>query len=251
MNKTLGIIILILVVLGGVYLLTSNPSSAPVTSDNTNQNTGARGRVVFSVTDAAANMSAISEINMKVSSVAVHSATSGWMTVSTTPKTYSLLELNAESKSELLADADIKAGTYDQVRLMVDSVTIKTTAGATKTAKLPSGELKINTNLVVNADETASLNFDFLADKSLHITGNGSYIFAPVVKTETKSDANVSVDANSVVTVTGGRLDDTKTIGMDIDGSVKLNFQIDAKKKLNLDSNGVIKIEGTVSGLLN
>ena len=166
------------------------------------------------------------------------------MTVSTTPRVYNLLVLNAENRSELLADANIKAGTYDQIRLMVDSISVKTKTGAVKEAKLPSGELKINTRLVVNANETSSANFDFLADKSLHVTGNGSYIFAPVVKFETRSSADVSVSVDSTVKITGGRSDDQNTVGMDVDGTIKLNFQISGNQKLNIDGNGIIKLEG-------
>jgi hypothetical protein len=242
MNKTLGIIIVIVVILGGVYLIMNKEPNTSDTNNTENKNS-AQGRVVFSVTDAAADMSTISEINMKVNSVDVHSSTSGWMTVSTTPRTYSLLKLDAENKSELLADINANAGTYDQVRLNIDSINVITKAGATKTAKLPSGELKINTVLIVESDHTSSVNFDFLADKSLHMTGNGMYIFSPVVKTETKSSANVSVNSSNVVSVSGGNLDYENTIGMDIDGSVKANFQLKSNAKLNIGSDNMIKLE--------
>ena len=252
MDKTTGIVLGVLavvVIAGGVYFMTRNVATNP--SDNLktaeqNQDTTYTGRVVFSVTDAAADMSTISEINMKVNSVEVHSTASGWVTASTTPRVYNLLALNASKKSELLADVDLETGTYDQVRLMVDSIAIKMKTGVIKEAKLPSSELRINAKLLVNRDMTSSVNFDFLADKSLHTTGNGSYIFAPVVKIETKSNADVSVDNKSVVTITGGRIDDANTVGMDIDGSVKINFQINSKQKLNIDSNNVIKIEGVL-----
>src|SRR3989344_5773487 len=127
MDKTTGIVLGVLavvVIAGGVYFMTRNVATNP--SDNLktaeqNQDTTYTGRVVFSVTDAAADMSTISEINMKVNSVEVHSTASGWVTASTTPRVYNLLALNASKKSELLADVDLETGTYDQVRLMVDS----------------------------------------------------------------------------------------------------------------------------------
>ncbi len=249
MNKTIGVIIGLIVVIGGIYLITRTPKTTTdntygTTEDQSTSTTGAKGRVVFSVTDAAVDMKTISEINMKVNSVDVHNNTTGWMTVSTTPRTYSLLSLNARNESELLADIQAGVGTYDQIRLMVDSISVKTKAGATKEAKLPSGELKINTTLVVTADNTASVNFDFLADKSLHTTGNGGYIFAPVVRTESKSDADVSIGTGSVVTIIGGHVDSSNSVGMDVDGSIKLNFQIKSDQKLDLDANNMIKING-------
>src|SRR6185503_18738850 len=102
MNKTIGIIVAIVVIIGGAYLIMAK---TPKTSD-TGSNTS--GRVVFSVTDAAADMSTISEINMKVNKAEMHSTAEGWVTASTTPHTYSLLALNAENKSELLADIRAK-----------------------------------------------------------------------------------------------------------------------------------------------
>ncbi|OGI95676.1 hypothetical protein A2917_00605 [Candidatus Nomurabacteria bacterium RIFCSPLOWO2_01_FULL_42_17] len=240
-NKTIGIIAIIVLVVGAYFLINSAPKED--TENTSGQKNNTQGRVVFSVTDAAADMGTISEINMKVNNVSVHNNTSGWVTVSTTPRVYNLLALNAQNKSELLADIKTQAGSYDQVRLMIDSIAVIKKDGTTKIAKLPSNELKINTMLMVKADETSSVNFDFMADKSLHLTGNGSYIFAPVVKTESRSDANVSVNTSSVVSISGGNLDDSNTIGMDIDGSVKLNFQIKSSQKLNIGSDNMIKLE--------
>jgi len=228
--------------------MNSAPKNVDTGSETGQQDktTNAEGRVVFSVTDVATDMSTISEINMKVSKVEMHSEASSWVTVSSTPKTYNLLSLNARSEFELLADVKAKAGTYNQVRLTVDSISVTTKGGATKTAKLPSGELKINTNLMVVADQTSSVSFDFLASKSLHMTGSGEYVFAPVVKTESRSNADVTVGTNSVVTIGGGKVDDENTSGMDIDGSVKINFEIKANQKLNIESTDKIKLEGLI-----
>ncbi len=248
-NKTLWGIVAVIVIILGIYFVSTMSSNAPSTSssteENQNQTADAGGRVVFSVTDAAVDMAAISQINMKINEIDVHSAASGWMTVSTTPETYSLLMLNAKNESDLLADATLAAGSYDQVRLTVDSVAVIGKNGTSKPAKLPSGELKINTNLIVNADKTTSANFDFMASKSLHTTGSGDYIFAPVVKTTTKSNADVSISAGNAVTVTNGNLDSSSSAGMDIDGSVKADFELDIDTKLNVDSNNkIIKLNG-------
>ncbi len=245
------IIIAVLLVLGGIFIFGSptNNTDLAINTNNTGANnnnndtpTQTSGRVVFSVTDAAANMGNVSEVNMKVNSVDMHSTGGSWVTVSTTPRTYSLLALKASGNSELLSDMTAKVGTYDQVRLSIDSVAVKTKDGATFDAKLPAKELRINTVVVVKENSTSSVNFDFLADKSLHTTVDGKYIFAPVVKTESKSDATVTIDSKNVVTITGGKVDSSNTMGMDIDGSVKLNFQINSATKLNIGSDNIIKI---------
>ena len=148
MNKTIGIIIALVVVIGGLYFLMNlAPTTTDTNSGTLEQNdiVNSQGRVVFSITDAAVNMTTISEIAMKVNSVDIHSVENGWITVSTTPRTYNLLELNDENKSELLADINTNIGTYNQVRLMIDSIDVTTKTGNTKEEKLPSGDLKINT----------------------------------------------------------------------------------------------------------
>ncbi len=250
MNKAIGIILAVIVIVGGIYFFTRTPSqdlSDNTQTTDTTQTVSTQGRVVFSVTDAAANMSTISEINMQITSVDVHSIVDGWVTVSTTPRTFSLLKLNAEKRSDLLAEVSANTGTYDQVRLAVSSVAVIMKDGTTKIAKLPSGVLKINTTIVVKANDTASVNFDFLASKSLVVTGNGTYIFAPVVKTETRSSAGVTVNANNVVIIVNGRIDNTNSVGMDIDGNVKLDFEVDKTKKIEFNADGSIKIPGLES----
>ncbi len=254
-NTIIGIIIAIIVIAGGAYLITKN--SAKTTNNTTNinetNNTNpplTEGKVIYSITDATADLSTISEINMTVTSAEMHSEANGWATVTTTPYTYNLLALKANNENSFLASISVPAGTYNQVRLMVSSVMIKMKNGTVKEAKLPSGELKINTNLVVNGGETSSINFDFMASKSLHMTGNGGYIFAPVVKTETKSNASVEVDTKNVVKIGGGHTDSDDTVGMDIDGTIKINFELNTNAKFDVIDN-IIKVKGVSSGSVN
>ncbi len=245
MNKIIGIIVEIAVIFLAIYFINRASDTTNINVGSTEENqeeTREKGRVVFSVTDAAADMSTISKIELKVSNVAIFSETEGWVTVSTAPRIFDLLKLKSEDKSEILADINADAGTYSEIRLAVDSINVTTKSGTTSEAKLPSGELKIKTALTVNPDQTASVNLDFLADKSLIVTGNGKYIFAPVVKTEVKSNANVAVNALGEVSITGGKIDDTKTVGMDVDGSVKLDFEIPKNKKIDIGADDKIKI---------
>src|SRR6185503_6887074 len=200
-NKTLTwVIVGVLVVLGAWFLVSRGGSNGNDQTGDTQSMT--EGRVVFSVTDAAANMGAVSEVTMKISKVEMHSAAKGWVEVSAEPKSFNLLTLNVSKETELLADIKVSEGVYDQVKLTVDSVVVKMKDGSTKDAKLPSGELKLNTTVMVTADKTASVHIDVLADKSLHVTGNGKYIFAPVVNVESKSETQVSVDATGKVIIT-------------------------------------------------
>src|SRR5690242_6621947 len=121
----------------------------------------AQGRAVFTVTDAATAMTGVTSVKLTVDSLEAHSATQGWVTVSSTPKTYDLLQLKATNSAELLADANLTADTYDQVRLMISKVEV-TANGKTQTATLPSGSLKIVGNLTVASGQTASAALDFM-----------------------------------------------------------------------------------------
>lgn len=241
MNKTvIGIIVALVVIAGAAFLIYKGPMK-----DGTDTNeSGAQGQVIFSVTDAAANMESISQVNMKISKVEMHSLAGGWVTVSTAPRSYDLLELRDSSESKVLADIRTKAGTYDQVRLWVDSVAVTNKNGSVKTAKLPANEVTIASKVVVNENKTTSVNFDFLADKSLYATDKGEYIFAPVVKTESKSNATVSIGADGVVNIVGGTVDSSNSFGMDIDGAVRLDFMIDTERDLEINSDNVITVEG-------
>ncbi len=244
MNKTTWIIVAIVIIIGGIYLITRTPESKNAISESTSEQTEqttAKGRVVFSVTDAAVNMGSVSELNMTVDKIDVHNSTKGWFTVSTIPKTYNLLALKASGESKVLADVETTAYTYDQVRLTIGSVLVKTKTGVVVEAVMPSHELLIDTELLVDADRTSSANFDFIADKSLHTSVDGKYIFTPVVKTETRSKGGVAIATNGTVTINGGQVDDTNTRGMDLDGSVKLNFEIKSGQKLNIGVDSIIE----------
>ncbi len=234
-NKVIGIIVVVLVIIGAIYLFTKPTSQ-------TASYTG-KGEVVATISDAALNLDTLSEVNLTVSSLEVHNVM-GWTAVAGTPHTYNLLDLNAKNETKVFADFTIATGTYDMVRLSVDSVIIKSKTGTTTVAKLPSGVLKINTKLVVNDSATSTINFEFLADHSLHMTGNGGYIFAPVVKTTTHSDTTVKIESDSSVKIFDGNVDSDEKEGMDIDGEVKDDFEIDANEKLDVE-NDVIKVHAT------
>jgi hypothetical protein len=65
----------------------------------------AKGKAMFSISDPAADMGAVSSIQLTIDSVRVHSQGGAWTTLSTNPQTFDLLELRAKSASQLLAQS--------------------------------------------------------------------------------------------------------------------------------------------------
>ncbi len=220
--------------------------ASPTPSGNSGSQTG---RAVFGVTDAAADMGAVSSVQMRVESVQVHSASQGWVTVSSTPKTVDLLELKAQGATELIADAQLKADTYNQMRMAVSSVTVVDAEGSHQ-AKMPSNEVKFVGDLVVKANSTSSATFDFIADESLHLAGKAEgqaqaeakYVMAPVIQFESRSDAQVNVQSNSRMQVSGGSVTTNVKVGMDIKGNVGAGLSIPANAVVIVSTTGDVLI---------
>ena len=47
--------------------------------------------------------------------------------------------------------------------------------------RIPSGEVKLNRGFTLAADKTTTMVIDFDGDKSIHQTGNGTYMMSPVI----------------------------------------------------------------------
>ncbi len=210
---------------------------SPATKTPTSQ--GPSGKIVMAISDAAADMGAVTNISMTVDSIRVHSSGGAWTTVSTTAHTYDLLDLRAKGVAQLLAEVDLSVGTYNQVELSVSNVIVVDNNGQHE-AKLPSNKLQIKGDLEVNAGATATANFDFLADQSLHVTGEGTYILAPVVKLETRAAATAEVQANNEVRIQGGRVKTSHEVGMDTEGSMEIGLSVPADAVLSIAASGKI-----------
>ncbi len=228
------IIIIVILIVGGYWLFQNYQATTPEDGSESPEESSASGQLIFSITDAAANMSNISEVNMTISEVAVQSATRGWVTVSSAPRTYNLLELKAKSESKLLASSEVAAENYNQVRVTISKVEVKKKDGTTAEAQMPSHDLRISGSVLVEDDKTASVNLDFIADASLHTDTQGKYVFAPVVKLDSRSGAEVTVASDNTVVITNGVIRTDVTVGMDLKGEVKTDFRLEPTVQIKL-----------------
>ena len=151
-----------------------------------------------------------------------------------------MLKLKAEGKLELLADAQLRTGKYDQLRLDISGVAV-TDADGQHEAKLPSGELKIRADIAVEPNRTSTASFDFIADESLHVTGSGKYIMAPVIKLETRENADVEIKSGNKVEIKGGRMGKNLKVGMDIEGNVDVGVKIPEDAQIEIEESGKIR----------
>jgi len=132
------------------------------------------------------------------SEVTAHRTDSDWTTLpfagAATSRTCDLKKL--EGAEDVLGTGALPAGSYTQVRLVVQSAklyfdnpaagpacapAITAPAGAMADLRIPSGEVKLNRGFTLAADKTTTMVIDFDGDKSIHQTGNGTYMMSPVI----------------------------------------------------------------------
>jgi hypothetical protein len=220
----------------GVLSYQKNNKANEYSSNQSTQQSG--GSLYVGVTDAASDISNVNNVQMSVKKFEVYSRTGGWMTVSSSEKKYALLSLKASGKAELYAKKEnMEAGTYDKVRVTLGDTFVQTkTKGDLKTTE-PSSQVVMNTMLKINENQNTNFKLDFMADKSLHLTSDGKYVFTPVVKAESTSNATVDVMSDDTVNSSGGTLDSSVNVGVDLDGSSKSDFMLTTDNSLKIQSN--------------
>ncbi len=158
------------------------------------------GTIEMRVTDAPPEYGNIKEIHIEVleteeEGVAVHKASDdgdgGWINIPINDDNnpFELLELKEVGVDALLGWATVPIGRYTQIRMTIKEVTVIFEGDTelddddvSKVAKLPSGKLKFVRPFDVVEGGTTIILLDFIADKSVNITGKGDVIFKPVIK---------------------------------------------------------------------
>ena len=222
----------------GAEVAIENNNNEPNQSSEDNNS----GEVFVTVTDAAADMGAISEIELTVDKVEFRNEQNVWVDVDAEPQTYALIELKEQGAQELFAQAELAAGTYDRMRVTASQAVIIDNEGRHEAA-MPTNTFEFDGNLQVNSNAQSTATFDFIADESTHVTQEGDYVFAAVVEVTTRSNAQASVASNNRVTISGGNTDDNFRVGTDINGNVGVGLSIPA--------DAVLSLEGSLGGVLD
>jgi hypothetical protein len=103
-----------------------------------------------------------------------------WIQITATAGSFDLMSIIGIEQA--LGSANLTAGKYTQIRMNVTNVTGTTTDNISYTAEVPSNEVKVTGNFEIGGGNTTTLTLDFDGEKSLVRTGEGKFIFKPVVK---------------------------------------------------------------------
>ncbi len=110
----------------------------------------------------------------------------GWVSLNNVNRgSYDILRL-VNDRDTILADADLKAGTVEQIRLILGPNNYVVVNGVRHDLTTPSAEqsgLKLNIHQDINEGVLYKLLLDFDAARSIHRTGNGKYMLKPVIRT--------------------------------------------------------------------
>jgi hypothetical protein len=101
-----------------------------------------------------------------------------------------------QGAQDVLGVGALSPGHYTQIRLVVASAslyfdnqsagpacaaTIPSPAGRNAPLEVPSGEVKLNRQFELTANDAMTIVLDFDGDKSIKETGNGRYLMTPVI----------------------------------------------------------------------
>ena len=168
---------------------TPGPAAAPSTATEPPILGPSTGTIKVLVTDAPAHD--VSSVNVTVSQVEVHRVgndgeSGNWTTLDVLEDTFNLLDLQ-NGLTMLLANGEVEAGRYTQLRMTVFEVIVDYDDVVGKQAEVPSGKLKFVRPFTLEADGEITLIVDIDAAKSVVFTGAtkdgaAKVLFKPVVK---------------------------------------------------------------------
>jgi len=180
---------------------TSVPAtSAPPTATAPPPTVGPTGTLEVRVTDQPA--ADPTEIVLTVENVEVHGSggddESGWQMVAAGPFEFDLLKL--DGIEEILGDAELEVGRYQQIRLDVVSGRV-TIQNGNRPIGVPSDKLRIVGGFEVVEGQTTIVTLDFDAQRSIVFVPMRGPTLRPVVRLLVRSGGQSLGDANEVATL--------------------------------------------------
>ncbi len=200
------------------------------------------GRFFLSITDDYANMQSVSNVEITFEKVKIYSMSKGWIELSDEEKTYDLIELKNQASNKIIVDYNIEEGSYSKIRLMVEEVKITFNNSEEVEATLPTNEWQINNTIDIENNKNTSVKLDFLANESLFIDTEGKYIFSPAINIETRNNAEISINENNKITISGGTISNNVKVAMSMNGNMGIGLGIDPNSDLTVGVDGLIDL---------
>ena len=123
-------------------------------------------------------------ILVSVDNITVHKVVPGqpgeWIDVPLTVSSFDLVTL--VGVEEFLGSVQVEAGKFTQIRVYIDTVMVTPEGGTSQSATVPSNILRIVRPFEVQEGLITALTLDFDGARSVVTTGQGNFIFKPVVK---------------------------------------------------------------------
>jgi len=182
MKKILSVFMILLltaILISGCTVIISTPtnSSTPSSPSSDSDLPDGMGRLVINITDPPVPLE---NVEVSFENLEIHKAGGPWTTIPMDNDTFELLDL--DGVTELLASYIVEAGIYTQIRLDVATVQIWITGDETPhEARVPSDKIKLVRSFQVTDGGETEITVDINGAQSVQ-TGNGEYIFRPVVK---------------------------------------------------------------------
>ena len=173
------------------------------------------------------------DVILDVQAVRVHRAaadsTAGWIDVRDDSMLVHLLELT-NGVTALLGEAELEAGDYDQIRLVLGQENRVVIDGTEHDLRVPSGQhsgFKIHHRFTVIEGEDYQAILDIDARRSVHRTGNGQFILRPTLRMHGMQDVGhvagvvMPPDAEALVWTVAGE-DTVQTFADPLSGQFRL-----------------------------
>jgi hypothetical protein len=132
--------------------------------------------------------STLDSVIICVTRVEVHKSgsdsTSGWFVINDSTRYFDLLLLT-NGASSVLGDTSLSPGKYTQIRLIIGEGSYIVDQGVKHDLEIPSGSqsgLKLTHQFTIEPGKLYELILDFNVDKSIIITGNGTYKLKPTIR---------------------------------------------------------------------
>ncbi len=106
-----------------------------------------------------------------------------WIGIPVTPRRVDLLGLSGIDTDSFVAEAELDEGFYSRIKLIVGNDNNVVINGETYPMKVTSGQQAVyivQLGEYLRSGEEIDITIEFNAEKSVHVTGNNSYIFKPV-----------------------------------------------------------------------